>query len=126
MNAQIAALLRHTQQEMPRLPNSLRAWQTDCFALNLKSGIGNLPAGTLPLDQGVAQGGYVDDSDRAITVLHATEDDACLRANVGVFFTEIVASCGCGDEPMEKNAYCEMQVRIDKASAETEITLIPE
>jgi hypothetical protein len=111
---------------MPRLPNSLRDRQTDCFALTLKSEIGNLPAGTLPLDQGVTQGGYVDDSDMAITVLHATEDDASIQAKVGVFFTEIVASCGCGDEPMPTNAYCDMQVRIDKATAEAEFTLIPE
>lgn len=110
---------------MHRLPNSLLDWQTDRFALSLKSEIGNLPAGTLPLDQGVTQGGYVDDSDMAITVLHAAEDDVCLRAKVGVFFTEIVASCGCGDEPMEKNAYLELQVRIDKASADAAFTLIP-
>ena len=109
---------------MPRLPNSLRAWQTDRFALSLKNEIWNLAAGTLPLDQGVTQGGFVDDSDMTITVLHVTEDDASIQAKVGVFFMEIVASCGCGDEPMPTNAYCEMKVRIDKATAETEFTLI--
>ena len=111
---------------MPKLPNSLRDWRTDNFALSLKSEIGKLHPGALPLDQGVSQGGYVDASDVTVTVLHAAEDDGSIRAKVGVFFTEIVASCGCGDEPMPTNAYCEIQVRIAKASAEAEFILIPD
>ncbi|MGA9993074.1 MAG: hypothetical protein WBP86_12180 [Thiobacillaceae bacterium] len=59
--------------------------ETDEFASRSKTEIANLDAGTLPLDQGVTQSGYVDDMDLTITVLHATEDIASIRAKVGVF-----------------------------------------
>ncbi len=111
---------------MPRLPDSLRDWQTDRFVLTLKHEIGNMEAGVLPLDQGTTQGGYVDDSGMTITILHATEDDTSILARAGVFFTEIVASCGCGEEPMPTNAYCEMQIRIEKATAEACFVLLQE
>jgi hypothetical protein len=111
---------------MAKLPNSLRDWQSDRFAQSLKTEIRDLNPGALPLDRGVTQGGFVDDGDMTITVLDAREDDASIWAKVGVFFTEIVASCGCGDEPMPTNAYCEIQVRIAKANAEAEFILIPD
>jgi hypothetical protein len=94
----------HPKQKMPKMPNSLRDWQTDRFALSLKTGIGKLDAGTLSMDKSVTQCGYVDDSDLAITVLHTKEDHASIWAKVGMFFTEIVVSCGCGDEPLPTNA----------------------
>ena len=109
---------------MPRLPNSLRDWQTDRFVQSLKREIGTLAPGTLPLDRGVTQGSYVDDSKVSVSVLSATEDATSIQVNVGIFFTEIVASCGCGDEPTPTHAYCELRVRIDKASAETAFALI--
>ena len=109
---------------MPKLPNTLHCWQTEEFASSLKAEIANLDSGTLPLDQGVNQGGYVDDRNVTIILLHCIEDIASIRAKVGVFFTEIIVSCGCGDEPMPTNAYCEMQVSIDKATSEAAFTPI--
>ena len=44
-------------------------------------------------------------------------------ANVGVFFTEIVINCGCGDDPYETNAYCELDVTIDKSSGKTRFAI---
>jgi hypothetical protein len=110
---------------MPKLINSLNNWNSDSFSLTLKSEIENLKTGTLPLDKGVSQGGFVDDDNIAVTVLNASDDEHFIQARVGIFFTEIVICCGCGDEPMAQNAYCEMRIGIDKATAEAVFTVMP-
>jgi hypothetical protein len=109
---------------MPKFLNSLRAWKSDDFARILKSEIENLERGALPLEKGVSQGGVVDASELAVTVFGAADNGAAIQANVGVFFTEIVGGCSCGDEPVANDAYCEMQIRIDKATADVEIFIL--
>lgn len=111
---------------MPKFTKSLHGWKSASFTQTLKSEIQNLKTGTLPLDKGVSQGGYIDDSNLAITVLHVTDDEKTIQAKVGIFFTEIVACCGCGDEPMEQNAYCKMRISIDKTTAEAEFAVTPD
>jgi hypothetical protein len=64
------------------------------FTQALKTDIASLKIGTLPLDKGVSQGGYVDDSNMVITVLHVTENENRILARVGVFFTEAVRPDG--------------------------------
>ena len=108
---------------MLKLDAALRAWRTPGFAQILREEIVALPKGSLPLEQGVSQGGFVDDSDLAISVFGSSEQAHSIQVNIGVHFTEIVASCGCGDEPMPVNAYCDMQVCIDKASGAASFTL---
>ena len=110
---------------MPQLPNALHDWQTPEFAGSLKHAIEALGAGTLPLEQGIEQGCYVGDQPITAMVLQAVDAGDAIEAKVGIFFTEIVASCGCGAEPMEQNAYCELRVRIDKATAEAGFAVIP-
>jgi hypothetical protein len=41
--------------------------------------------------------------------------------HVGVFFREIVGGCSCGDEPFAADGYCEIELRIDKETAEARI-----
>ena len=105
---------------MPNFSKSLNAWQTDEFSQTLKGELEQLAAGTLPLEKAVTQGGYVDDSHITATVLHAEEDAQAIQARAGIFFTEIVINCGCGDDPMETNAYAELRIRIDKSTARAE------
>jgi hypothetical protein len=109
---------------MPTLINALRHWNTDAFSLTLKNELENLPSGVLPLEKGVTQGGYIDDSNIVALILHSTADENSIHAKAGIFFTEIVANCGCGDEPMVQNAYCEIQIRIDKKTAATDFALL--
>ena len=109
---------------MPKLPNSLRDWNSDLFSKTLKYEIENLEAGTLPLMKGVSHGGVSDDSDISVSVLSVTDHQKCIQANVGVFFAEILAGCSCGDEPMSMNAYCEIQVSVDKTTADTEFRVM--
>ena len=112
---------------MTKLPNALRTWNTDAFARTLKGEIEDLCTNTLPLDQGTSQGGNVDDSDIEVMVLNAVDANIVVQAKIGVLFTEIVASyCGCPIETIELNAYCEMHVSINKATAEAEFLVTPD
>lgn len=102
----------------------MRDWKSDAFSRTLKQELENLHPGVLPLDQVTSQGGYVDDNDIVVTVLGVAEEDAAIVARVGIFFTEIVINCGCGDDPMPINAYCEMRIAIDKADATATASVI--
>lgn len=109
---------------MPKFPNAVQTWRSDAFNRALKDEIEHLEAGTLPLYKETSRGGLVDDADITAMVLTSSDDGKSIVADVGVFFTEIVASCSCGDEPDEINAYCQLQIRIDKASTEAEIRVV--
>jgi len=109
---------------MPKLLNSLRAWHSASFFQTLKNDLEQLEPGVLPLARAVTQGGYVDDSHITAIVLHAEEDTQTIHARAGIFFTEIVINCGCGDDPMETNAYCELRIRIDKTTGRTDFEAV--
>ena len=109
---------------MPRLMRALRDWGSDAFAETLKGELGALEPGVLPLDKCGALGGYVDDSDLAVTIISLTESEKSIDARIGVFFRELLAGCSCGDEPSPANAYCEIGVTIDKATAEAQFTVV--
>jgi hypothetical protein len=106
---------------MPRLTDALSAWETDRFPEALKRELLALGPGALPLHLGTSQGGIVDDSALEATVLDFAAEGSRIAVRVGVFFTEIVGGCSCGDEPMPAHAYCELRIRIDKATGEARI-----
>ena len=103
---------------MMTLHDALRAWPTTDFAPALKRGLAALPPGALPLQHGVSPGAHVDDSEVSATVIRAAAEAGVIRARVGVFFTEVLAGCSCGDDPAPTSAYCEIEVLIDRASGE--------
>jgi hypothetical protein len=109
---------------MLKMNASLHDWGTDTFIPTLRAEIKRLPAGELPLNEAVSQGGYVDDNDLEITVFRVDDDVSSIQVRLGVFFTEIVICCGCGDDPMTTNAYCEMQLSIDKRTAASRFSVI--
>ncbi len=106
-----------------RLPATLAAWGDEAFPTVLKRELASLPSGTLPLDRGAVHGGMVDDSAIAVTLLQATADADGIRLRIGVFFTELVGGCSCGDDPVAENAYCELELQIDPRSAITRFSL---
>jgi hypothetical protein len=106
---------------MIRLKLALNDCRSRLFAQQLKRELEHLQPGTLPLEQGTTQGGQVDDSNVAVQA-----DAGVIRARVGIFFNEIVGGCSCGDDPLSVNAYCQIQVSIDRASAEAEFAMLPE
>jgi hypothetical protein len=99
------------------LGNSARAWNTDAFPAVLKAEIRRLGTGSLPLQE-VAAGWRVDDDDVQITMLGSSDSATEIHVNVGVFFSEIIAGCSCGDEPAASTTYCELRVTINKANGQ--------
>jgi len=97
------------------LDKSLRAWNTAAFAATLKADLLDLGAGVLPLHEAAA-GGCIDEGDVEITVLGSSASATEIHACVGVFFSEVIGGCSCGDEPSANNAYCELRVSIDKGN----------
>ncbi len=102
---------------MSRLPRARTAWGSPAFAATLKSEIEALPAGSLPLDGATTQGGRVAEQGIAVTVLQAEDAGHAIHVRLGVFFTEVVGGCSCGDEPIPLEAHCELRVEIAKADA---------
>lgn len=109
---------------MLKFSQSIQHYPSDDFKRILKVEIEAIDRKLLPLEKGTAQGGYVSDEPITATVLRVEELANTIQADVGIFFTEIVICCGCGDDPMPANTYCEMRLLIDKQTAETEIEII--
>ena len=85
-----------------------------------------MKAASLPLHLGVSQAGMVGDEAITVMVLNSHDAGQKIEVKLGVFFTEIVINCGCGDDPMLINAHCELLISIDKLTAETTAQLFVE
>jgi hypothetical protein len=103
---------------MPRFPKTLKANSAEACKYALKSELESLDRGSLPLASGTAQGGLIDDSRIAATVFEVRNGADRIRAGVGIFFSEIVGGCSCGDDPVVAPAYCRLLVTIDRKTAE--------
>jgi hypothetical protein len=105
------------------LPAALAAWNTPGFQAELKRELETLAA-LLPLQQGTAHGGVADGSKLAVSVFSVRADDGTIHAEVGAFFSEVVAGCNCGDDPMELHAYCVMRISIDRVSGRAAVLVL--
>lgn len=103
---------------MLKLRGALQKYRSGSFGKVLKRELESLPNGSLPLEKCTSRCGIVDDSHISVTVINTRQYESCIQAKIGVFFTEIVAGCVCGDDPTPENAYCEMLIRIDQATGE--------
>jgi hypothetical protein len=104
---------------MTLLKASVGAWGTDAFSSALKGEMECLRSDVLPIAHVIGAGNRLDDSDLGIIVNEVHDDAAHIYAKVGVFFAEIVACTTCsGGSGMCDEAYCELAVTIDKATAE--------
>jgi len=97
---------------MPAFPKTLRAWQTDGFDTALKREVEGLGINAMPL------AGYAADGPVTIRVLHTLDTDNAIQCHVGVWFTEILPCCGDPQGTMEKAAYNEIRIRVDKSTAD--------
>lgn len=111
---------------MIKFPQSLLHYPSEKFKRVLKDEIEQCDKKLLSLEKGTTQGGYVSNEAITATVLRIVDQPDSIQAKVGIFFTEIVICCGCGDDPMPANVYCEMSFDIDKQTAETKIHVIQE
>jgi hypothetical protein len=114
---------------MSQLPESLRAWETPGFRDVLKREIEQLDACKLPLQQGLSSSSYVTDRPFQAMIISVSEEAGLIRAKAGIFYTGVIAGCSCADDPTpidEQTEYCVLQFDIDRATAETTVTLLAE
>ncbi len=111
---------------MAKLPNSLRDWKTDAFEQSLKTEMERFRRDVLPLKDAIEDLNSVDDSDLGVTFISANDDDKFINARVGVYFAEIVSCCSCGEDSPVEEAYCEMNVTIDKSTGDAEFSVGPD
>lgn len=112
---------------MLRLESALSVWGRPEFEATLKRELMQLGIADLPLQAGLTSGSQA--IDRPISVIIKRIDDAghVIRARVGIFFKSVIAGCSCADDPTplnELDEFCELQLDIDKMTADTTITLL--
>lgn len=112
---------------MIRLPEALNAWGRPAFRDTLKAEIGALSASQLHLQEGLSGSSHALDGKHEAVLISTREEDGRIRAKVGIFYAGIIAGCSCADDPTpidEQTEYCELQIDIDKNTAEATITLL--
>lgn len=112
---------------MIRFEQAMRAWGTPDFEARLKQEVAQLDAGQLPLQQGLSTGNYVSDAPITLAIHRVTELENIVRVIVGVFYQGVIGGCSCTDDPTpqsEINEYCEVQLDIDKATANVTVALV--
>jgi hypothetical protein len=113
---------------MIRLTKTLDAWGTRYFDAFLKKEIEQLSTEQLPLQEGLSAGSYALGDKIEAMVINSSEHDGFIRARVGIFYSGILAGCSCADDPTPvepQPEYCEVQVDIDRGTAEATIVLLP-
>jgi len=109
------------------LKDSIKFLGSNVFEKRLKAELETLGVDQLPLQQGLSHSNVALDHNIQAVILHSTEESRQLRIKVGLFYSGIIAGCSCADDPSpidEQNEYCEIEVRIDKASGQNTIILL--
>jgi len=112
-----------------QLSKTLNAWGTPEFDTIFKSEIEQLDARQLPLQQALTTASYALNSKPNVMIIGISEDPDSIYVKTGIFYSGIIAGCSCADDPTPvdaTNEYCTLQFDIDKATAETSVTLLME
>ena len=104
--------------------NDLFKTPTDDLQSRLKCVLEALPIDALPLIKCTTQGGFVDDQPITVSVLRMTDSATTLEAKVGIFFTEAIGGCSCGDGTHSANGYGELLLIIDRQTAQVQCTVL--
>ena len=112
------------------MPQTLEAWRkADASVLReiFIAEANQLQAVQLPLQAGLARSSYVASSPFSVLMLGVEETSTHLNIRAGVSYSGIIAGCSCADDPTpvdEITEYCEMRFSVNKASAETQVSLL--
>lgn len=112
---------------MIRLSQSLRAWGSPEFQDVLKKELEQLDAGQLPLQQGLTTSSHALAGEFSVMITRVSEMATVICVRAGIFYTGITAGCNCADDPTPvegQSEYCEVQIDIDKLTAEAVVMLL--
>jgi len=105
----------------------LGAWGNPDFADVLKKELEQLNADQLPLQRGLSTTSHAIDHNLSVMIIRVSEEGGSIRVKAGIFYSGIIAGCSCADDPTpveEQSEYCEVQLDINKSTAEATITLL--
>ncbi|HKI59571.1 MAG TPA: hypothetical protein VKA23_00935 [Mariprofundaceae bacterium] len=111
---------------MVRLVQSLAAWGTPEFKTVLKQEIEAFDIAQLPLVAAMTGGSVPLEGSVEAVIRNVSEDDLCIHVRAGIFFKSIIAGCACANDPTpenENNEYCDIELMIDKETAESDIVM---
>ncbi|MCI0506517.1 MAG: hypothetical protein L0Z73_10460 [Gammaproteobacteria bacterium] len=114
---------------MIQLPESINAWGTPEFNDVLKGEVEQLGVEPLPLQQGLSASNYALNNKITVMIINVSELSGLIRVKAGIFYSGIIAGCSCADDPTpvgENSEYCEVQIDINKETAEATVTLLME
>lgn len=110
---------------MMELRQSLRAYGNQDFKATLQRELAEAGMDALGLQQALRTGSIALEDDLAVMILRVGESPGRLDLHLGLFFTSIVSGCACADDPtpVSRNTeYCEVDLEIDRDTAEGRIT----
>ena len=116
------------EQAVLTLVEVLKAWGGPDFMDICKNAIQSLDHAQLPLQQGLSQSSFVSDSPMSVVILNISETAAAIQVKAGIFYAGIIAGSCCADDPTppcEQTEYCELLFAINKTTAETTVTSMP-
>lgn len=105
----------------------MQAWGTSDFKATLKQEVECLNVDMLPLQQGLSTGNYVLANPHTAMVCGVSETEKFICVTAGIFYQSVISGCSCVDDPTpvnENSEYCEIRLVIDKATAQTTVTLV--
>lgn len=111
---------------MIQLRKSLRAWNSPDFVNVLKEEVESLNVVELPLQQCLSQSSYATENDFHVIVISTSDDSEFVRTKIGIFYSGLIPGCSCENDPTpvsEYAEYCELQLDIDKTTANTMVTI---
>lgn len=117
----------HPVNEMISLASALKAWGSPGFENRLKAEIQAMDAASLPLQQGLTQSSHVSGEAFSPVVLSTQDMGDRILVKTGIFYSGVIAGSCCADDPTpvcEQTEYCEVLFEIDKASGDTQVTLL--
>lgn len=111
------------------LTHALAAWNTPSFGEAFKQEVEQLDAALLPLQQGLSGTSDVADEPFRVMLIGSADAGGCIRVKAGIFYAGILGGCSCADDPTPLESqpeYCVLWFDIDKTSAETRVSLVPD
>lgn len=113
---------------MIQLNAALSAWGSSDFKAVLVRELEKMGGEHLPLQEGLTTSSYALDKNLKVMVNRVFESETHLQVSVGLFYTGVISGCNCADDPTpvdECAEYCEVQLDINKKTAETTVMLLP-
>ena len=112
---------------MIRLTKALSAFGSSDFEDILKAELQQLNADQLQLQQGLSTSSYALADTLKVMIISVSELAEFIRVKAGVFYAGIIAGCSCADDPTPvdvNNEFCEVQIDINKQTAEATIVVL--